>query len=283
MILVFGKSGQVATALRSFSKNATFLGRSEVNLCDKEACARAINAIRPSAVINAAAYTAVDDAEVDEATALLINGDAPTTMAKTCAQLNIPLVHISTDYVFDGYGKVPWSPNSITNPINAYGRTKLAGELGVCTSGATYAILRTSWVFSETGKNFVKTMLRLSDTRDKLEIIADQIGGPTPAHSIADACVKTAQLLQCNPALSGIYHFSGAPAVSWADFAREIFAKSGRKVHVKDIPTSAYITPAKRPQNSRLDCSNLEVLGLSQPDWRESLEMVFKEMESIDD
>lgn len=280
MILVFGKTGQVAKELQALAPEAMFLGREDADLCNPEACCEAIRRISPSVVINAAAYTAVDKAEEDEATALLVNGASPTAMAAACADLGIPLVHISTDYVFDGTGTASWETVAATAPLGAYGRTKLAGEDGVRASGAIHAILRTSWVFSAHGSNFVKTMLRLSETRDALTVVADQIGGPTPARAIAEACLKIAETLQVDASLSGTYHFSGTPDVSWADFARETFARSGRSVAVTDIPTSAYPTPAKRPANSRLDCSGLAPFGLGQPDWRASLTTVLKDLEA---
>lgn len=282
MILVFGKTGQVAQELQALAPEAMFLGREDADLCNPEACGEAILRIKPSAVINAAAFTAVDKAEDDEATALLVNGASPTAMAVACADLGIPLVHISTDYVFDGSGTTPWDTVAATAPRGAYGRTKLAGEEGVRASGAIHAILRTSWVFSAHGANFVKTMLRLSETRDALTIVADQIGGPTPAHGIAVACIKIAKMLQTDASISGTYHFSGAPDVSWAGFAREIFTQAGRNVTVTDIPTSAYPTQAKRPANSRLDCARLEAFGLAQPDWRAFLTTVLKDLEVIE-
>jgi dTDP-4-dehydrorhamnose reductase len=279
MILVFGKTGQVAKELQALAPEAMFLGREDADLCNPEACSEAIRRIRPTVVINAAAYTAVDKAEEDEATALLVNGTSPTAMAAACTDLGIPFVHISTDYVFDGTGTSPWDTVAATAPLGAYGRTKLAGEDGVRASGATHAILRTSWVFSAHGSNFVKTMLRLSETHDALTIVADQIGGPTPARAIAEACLKIAETLQVDASLSGTYHFSGTPDVSWADFARVTFAQSGRSVAVTDIPTSAYPTPAKRPANSRLECSGLEAFGLARPDWRTFLTNTLKDLE----
>lgn len=281
MILVFGETGQVAKELQALAPEAMFLCRDDADLCNPVACGEAIRRVKPSAVINAAAYTAVDKAEDDEANALLVNGASPMAMAAACANLGIPLVHISTDYVFDGTGTAPWPTDAPTDPLGAYGRTKLAGEDGVRASGAVHAILRTSWVFSAHGANFVKTMLRLSETRDALTVVADQIGGPTPARAIAEACLKIAKTLQADASLSGTYHISGAPDVSWAEFAREIFAQSGRSVAVMDIPTSAYPTPAKRPENSRLDCSGLAAFGLARPDWRASLTTVLKDLEVI--
>lgn len=280
-LLVFGKSGQVATELRSLAPDATFLGRDAADLVQPDACAAIIRQLHPSAVINAAAYTAVDRAEEEEALATTINGAAPGAMAKACADLGIPFVHISTDYVFPGDGTRPWSPDDPTAPLNAYGRSKLAGEEAVRLSGAVHAILRTSWVFSAHGGNFVKTMLRLSETRDRLTIVADQIGGPTPARAIAMACLGIANNLTART--SGKYHFSGAPDVSWADFAREIFAQSGRKADVVDIPASDFPTPAKRPSNSRMDCASLkEVFGIERPDWASGLRDVLVELGDVE-
>jgi dTDP-4-dehydrorhamnose reductase len=271
-LLIFGRTGQVATELQARAPEATYLGRGEADLSDPQACAAAIREHTPSVVINAAAYTAVDQAEEEEALALTINGEAPTAMAETCADLGIPLVHISTDYVFAGTGEAAWKPTDPVAPPNAYGRTKLAGEKGIQTSGATHAILRTSWVVSAHGNNFVKTMLRLGAERDKLTIVADQIGGPTSAGDIAAACLSIADQLGQDPGKTGTYHFSGAPDTSWADFARAIFDKAGLDCAVEDIPTSAYPTPAVRPLNSRMDCTSTEtVFGIPRPDWQLAL------------
>ena len=267
-ILVFGRSGQVTTEIQTLA-DILALGRAEVDLSDPAACSAAINAYRPRAVINAAAYTAVDRAEEEEELATVINGDAPTAMAQACAALNIPLVHISTDYVFSGNGTSAWAPADKRTPQNAYGRSKLAGEQGIRATGCTHAILRTSWVFSAHGSNFVKTMLRLSESHDKLSVVDDQIGGPTPARAIAAACLSIAQQLCEDPDKTGTYHFSGAPDVSWCTFARDIFAQAGRSTHVSPIATRDYPTPAARPLNSQLDCQTTEqVFGISRPNWR---------------
>ncbi len=271
-LLVFGRSGQVATELAARAPGATCLGREAADLSDPAACAAAIAAARPRAVINAAAWTAVDKAEEHEAEARVINGEAPGAMARACAAQGIPLVQISTDYVFDGAGTAPFTPRTPPAPLGAYGRTKLAGEEAVAESGAAHGILRTSWVFSAHGGNFVKTMLRLSETRDALNIVDDQVGGPTPAGAIAAACLTMAEALARDPDLSGRYHFSGAPDVSWKGFAEEIFAQAGRRVAVTGIPSSDYPTPARRPLNSRLDCSGLTAaFGIDRPDWRADL------------
>ncbi|MCA0204724.1 MAG: dTDP-4-dehydrorhamnose reductase [Proteobacteria bacterium] len=278
-VLVFGKTGQVATELQRHPE-VLALGRDAADLSDPEACAAAIRAHRPKAVINAAAYTAVDRAESEEAQAFRVNAEAPAAMARACAALGVPFVTISTDYVFDGAGTEPFAPDAPTGPLGAYGRSKLAGEEAVRAAGGAQAILRTSWVFSAHGANFVKTMLRLSETRDTLNVVADQIGGPTPARAIAEACLTIAAHLGRDPGASGTYHFAGAPDTSWADFAREIFARAGRTTTVNSIPTAEYPTPARRPQNSRLDCRTTEaVFGIARPDWRQALTQTLTELD----
>lgn len=273
MILVFGQTGQVATAFQE-QATVTALGRDAADLRDPAACARAIAGHAPAVVINAAAYTAVDRAEEDEATAMQVNGAAPAAMAQACAARNIPFLHISTDYVFNGQGSARWRPDDPTSPQNAYGRTKLAGEDGVRAAGGRFAILRTSWVFGAQGANFVTTMLRLSETRDALNVVDDQIGGPTPAADIAATLLIMARALQ-GGAPGGIYHYAGTPDVSWAGFAREIFSQAGRDVTVTGIPTSAYPTPAARPLNSRLDCDTIHAdFGVKPCDWHKGLATV---------
>lgn len=279
-LLVFGKTGQVALELQARA-DVVALGRDQADLTDPAACAAAIRAYAPAAVINAAAYTAVDKAESDEDTAALVNGAAPGAMARACADLGIPLVHISTDYVFDGSGDAPWRPDDPTGPLGAYGRTKLQGEEAVRGAGGVHAILRTSWVVSAHGSNFVKTMLRLGAERDSLSIVADQVGGPTAAGDIAAACLEIARQLQADPGKTGTYHFSGSPDVSWADFAREIFARAGIACDVTDIPGSDFPTPAKRPENSRLDCAGTRsTFGIGRPDWRAGLTHILNELKA---
>ncbi len=279
MILVFGKTGQVAREFQTI-RNAFTLDRDAANLSDPMACSDEIRKLLPSAVINTAAYTAVDKAEGEEALATVINGEAPTAMAEACAELGIPFVHISTDYVFEGTGSKPLKPTDQVLPRSAYGRSKLVGEIGIRKSGVSHAILRTSWAFSAHGKNFLNTMLRLSETQDELRVVDDQIGGPTPTVDIALACMEIADQLVQSPSKSGTYHFSGAPDVSWASFASEIFNQSGRTVTVKRTMTHDYFTPAIRPLNSRLDCvSTKNVFGISRPDWRTGLNKVLRDLE----
>lgn len=277
MILVFGKSGQVALELQR-QADVLALGRDQVDLTDPSACAAAIRASGASVVINAAAYTAVDRAEEEEAVAGLVNGEAPGAMARACAELGIPFLHVSTDYVFAGDGAAAWRESDPVAPQNAYGRTKLAGEAAVQAAGGNSAILRTSWVFSAHGINFVKTMLRLAETRDALNVVNDQIGGPTPADKIAEALLTMAKAMQQGQR-GGIYHFAGKPDCSWAEFAEEIFKQAGKPVAVTGIPSTDYPTPAKRPLNSRLDCSKIaRDFGISAPDWRAGLTRVLNDL-----
>lgn len=278
MILVFGRSGQVGTGLARLP-GVVALSRAEADLADPDACAAAIRARAPTAVINAAAWTAVDAAEDAAEAAHRINAAAPGAMAQAAARLGVPFVHISTDYVFDGTGDRPWRPGDIPAPLGAYGRSKLAGERAVQAAGGVHAILRTSWVFSGRGQNFLRTMLRLGAERARLTVVADQIGGPTPADAIAAACHAIALRLVAEPGLSGTYHFAGAPDVSWAGFARAIIEAVGLACTVEDIPTAAWPTKAPRPANSRLDCTGLTAaFGIPRPDWRAGIAAALAEL-----
>ncbi|MGJ8615496.1 MAG: dTDP-4-dehydrorhamnose reductase [Sulfitobacter sp.] len=286
--LVFGETGQVARDLKRTAQASggeitlDMRGRDEADFTKPETCARFVRETDADVVINAVAYTAVDKAEEQEDLALMINGTTPGVIARECAALGLPLVHISTDYVFDGSGTAPFKPDHPTGPLGAYGRTKLVGENEVRAAGGTHAIFRTSWVVSAHGNNFVKTMLRLGADRDSLTIVADQIGGPTCAAAIADICLSAARQLLDDPSKSGTYHLSGGPDVSWADFAREIFVQSGTTCDVTDIPSSAYPTPAVRPLNSRMDNSMTEtVFGILRSDWRVGLQDILRDLGAL--
>lgn len=279
-ILVFGKTGQVATELALLAPEAIFLDRDGADLADPASVAAALSRTKDiTVIINAAAFTAVDRAEEEPDLAQTVNGTSVGIMAEHAATRNIPFVQISTDYVFDGSGDTPRYPEDATGPLGVYGASKLAGEEAVRAAGGPHAILRTSWVFSAHGSNFLKTMLRLSESRTHLSIVADQIGGPTPASAIASACLTLARTLRTEPEKTGTYHFSGACDVSWADFAREIFVAAGRQIEVSDIPTLEYPTPATRPLNSRLNCSALEIaFGITRPDWRASTRAIVEKL-----
>lgn len=277
--LVFGQTGQVARELaRCVPQGVTarFLGRGDADLLQPFMCAAQIKDC--DIVINAAAWTAVDLAESHEADATSVNAASPTAIAHRCAALGLPMIHLSTDYVFDGAGNMPFSPDHPTAPLGAYGRSKLAGEVGVRGSGARAVILRTSWVFSAHGSNFLKTMLRLGAQKPSLNVVADQIGGPTPADAIAGAVWTIASALAKGQS-GGTYHYSGAPNTSWAGFAREIMSVAQLPCHIDDIPSSQYPTPARRPENSRLDCSTLlRDFGVDRPDWRAAIPAILKEL-----
>ncbi|MDQ7079227.1 MAG: dTDP-4-dehydrorhamnose reductase [Paracoccaceae bacterium] len=283
-ILVFGKTGQVARELARAASvrgiEATFLDRANADLTKPLACAGHVSRSDADVIINAAAYTAVDRAEEERALAREVNAAAPTAMARLAAERGIPLLHVSTDYVFDGSGTRPWREDARPHPQGVYGRTKLGGETGVAAFGGPHVILRTSWVFSAHGNNFVRTMLRLGAERDTLNVVDDQRGGPTPAAAIADALLTIATAFHQGRGVSGIFHFSGRPAVSWADFAEAIFQGRCDAPTINRIPTSQYPTPAKRPANSVLDCSKIfETYGIEQPDWRVGLRAVLAELE----
>ena len=280
-LLIFGQTGQVARELaRRVPPGTTItqLGRAQADLANPAACAAAIHTSTAHAVINAAAYTAVDRAESDEAAATMINATAPMAMAQACAAKAIPFLHISTDYVFDGAGSAPFQPDHPTGPLGAYGHSKLHGEHGIRAAHANALILRTSWIFSAHGTNFLKTMLRLGRDRANLNVVSDQIGGPTPAAAFADALYTcAAALLDGVP--GGTHHFAGTPDASWADFARAIMAAAGLPCRIQDIPSAAYPTAAQRPLNSRLDCTSLAQFGLQRPDWHAAIPQVLHDLE----
>ena len=279
-ILVTGREGQVARSLaeRGSQHELIFAARPDFDLSDSDSVARAIESAGPDLVIAAAAYTAVDQAEDEPELAMAINGEAPGHIGRAAAKVGAPVLHLSTDYVFDGSGERAWREDDPTGPIGVYGKTKLAGEEALAASGASYAILRTAWVYSPFGGNFVKTMLRLAESRDALNVVNDQHGNPTSALDIADALLTVADRWQAEPAhgANAIYHFAGTGSTNWADFARAIFAESARHggptCTVTGIPASEYPTKAARPANSRLDCTKFaETFGHTAPRWKVSL------------
>jgi dTDP-4-dehydrorhamnose reductase len=287
-ILVFGRNGQVARELAELSESTgramNFAGRETFDLADHGAIDDLIARVAPGAVINAAAYTAVDRAESEVDSAYALNRDAPAAMARACAARGLPFVHFSTDYVFDGTLDRPYVETDSTGPTGVYGASKLAGELAVTAAGGASATLRTSWVYSKHGANFVKTMLRLAVDRDELGVVADQLGRPTWARDCAEAALSMVDALVETPKLGGLYHLSGAADASWADLAQAVFDESARRggptARVRPITTDQYPTPAKRPANSRLDCGKIEtaLIWRCRP-WRESLAACMTEME----
>lgn len=284
-ILVTGKHGQVATALVEAgpARGATVIacGRPELDLAAPPAIAPAIAAHRPDVVVNAAAWTAVDQAEREGERAFAINAAGAGAVAAAAKALQIPVIQLSTDYVFAGDLDRPYRESDPTGPTGVYGASKLAGELAVAAAHGDHAILRTAWVYAASGQNFLRTMLRLAETRQEIGVVSDQFGAPTHAPDIAEAVLSVAaNLLERprDPALRGVFHMAASgPTVSWADFAEAIFAQSrlrgGPAAAVKRIASHQYPTPARRPANSRLDCARLAAShGTRLPDWRDSLQ-----------
>jgi dTDP-4-dehydrorhamnose reductase len=279
-IAVTGSKGQVATALIERAGPETevvALGRPAFDLTDRAAVLAGLESARPDVVVNAAAYTAVDKAEKEEAAAVRVNGDGAGHVAEAAVRLGVPLLHLSTDYVFDGALDRPYREDDPTAPAGAYGRSKLAGERLVAERCKDSVILRTAWVYSPFGANFVRTMLRLNETRDEVGVVADQRGNPTSALDIADALIAMAARLKgdASPTLRGVFHLTGSGEATWADLAETIFreaaARGRRLTQVKRITTADYPTPARRPANSRLDNEKLtRVYGVKLPEWRQS-------------
>jgi dTDP-4-dehydrorhamnose reductase len=281
--LLLGGTGQVGEELRALALpddvEVVAPSRSALDLQDADAIARVIAAESWSVVINAAAYTEVDRAESEEAIAFAVNAGAPCRLAVETGRRGIPLVHISTDYVFDGKKGAPYIEQDEAVPLNVYGRSKLAGENAVRAANPRHVILRTSWVYSPYRKNFVKTILRLATERDRLAIVADQCGCPTAARNVAKACLDVAMRCASQPerACCGTYHFAGAGEASWFEFAVAIIDLSaGRRAklpQVAPIRTLEYPTPATRPLDTRLDCTAIvREFGLGLRPWREDLE-----------
>jgi len=276
-LLVLGANGQVGWELqRALAPLGEVVAwdRTAGDLSQPEALAAAVESLAPAAIVNAGAYTAVDKAESEPALAHAVNADAPGRLAQVAASLSVPLVHYSTDYVFDGSGTHARTEDAPTGPLSVYGRSKLAGEEALRASGCTHLILRTSWVYAARGGNFAKTMLRLAAEREQLRVVNDQWGAPTGAELLADATAHALRSLLAQPAVSGTYHLCAAGTTNWADYARFVVDTAralGRTLAcqaVDGIPTSAYPTPAQRPLNSRLDCRRFEqAFGLRMPAW----------------
>ena len=278
-ILVTGGAGQLATALgRLGGERVRVAGRPKLDFDRPETIDQCVAEIGPALVVNAAAWTAVDAAEADPAGAMRANRDGPARLAARCADAGIPLIHISTDYVFDGRKGAPYVETDATAPTGVYGESKLAGERAVLAALPRAVIVRTSWVYSETGKNFVRTMLTLAQTRDRLRVVADQKGCPTGADDLARVVLGIADALgaEWRDDYAGVFHSCGEGWTTWHGFAEAIFENAAalgvKRPAVEAITTAEYPTPAERPADSRLECSKLErVFGLRQPAWRASL------------
>jgi len=281
-ILVFGRTGQVAQALAEIGAPGdpplVFAGRDRCDLLVADPAAL-IDQLRPAAVINASGHTAVDKAESEPDAALRLNRDAPAAMARACAGLGVPFVHISTDYVFDGAKPQPYEETDPIGPLGVYGRSKVEGEAEVAGISGAWSIFRTAWVVSPKGANFVNTMRRFAAERDVMRVVADQHGRPTLAADIAAVCLKAARRgMAGDPSLQGLFHLAGADDATWADIAERVFEdterRTGRRPALERITTADYPTPAHRPANSRLDTSKLQqAAGWTPRPWRETVDI----------
>jgi dTDP-4-dehydrorhamnose reductase len=291
-IAVTGRQGQVARSLgeagAAFNVEIVRLGRPQLDLAVPETVESGLKAVAPDIIINAAAYTAVDQAEQEPKVANLINGMGAGAVAAAASVLKIPIIHLSTDYVFDGAKKWPYVEGDVVGPATVYGASKLAGEQAVAAATDEHVILRTAWVYAPYGKNFVRTMLALAERRDEVRVVADQHGCPTYAPDIAAAIIRIAQNVlkdRSDPRLRGIFHLAGKGETTWAGFAAAIFdflaAQDLRAPILTPIPSTDYPTPARRPANSRLDCSKLmRAHGIDLPPWRESLRICLERLTS---
>jgi len=284
-ILVVGRAGQLAGALklafeqrgRESNDARVFLGRPELDIRSRESVCAALDRLSPALVVNTAAYTAVDKAESEAEDAHALNAVAAGRLGEECAIRGIPLIHVSTDYVFDGASTAPYAESARTNPIGVYGKTKLQGEERILAAGGPGLIVRTAWVYSQFGGNFVKTMLRLARERDEVRVVADQVGSPTNAVHLAAGLLDLAdRVLERGVTGATVYHLAGAGQASWADIASETFQHSARRggpsARVVRITTDDYPTPAPRPANSRLDCALIKAdWGVVLPAWEKGV------------
>lgn len=290
-LLVLGSNGQVGWELqRALAPLGEVVAwdRSQADLAQPEELLRRVAQLAPQAIVNAAAYTAVDRAESEAQLAQTVNAESPTRLAQWCAGAGVALVHYSSDYVFDGSGDAPRSEDAATAPLSVYGRSKLDGEEGIRAAlakpGCRHLILRTSWVYAARGANFAKTMLRLAAEREQLRVVADQVGAPTGAELLADCTAQALPHLLRQPALSGTYHLCAAGNTHWADYARFVLHEARalgqtlRCAEVLGIASHEYPTPARRPLNSRLDCRHFTTtFGLALPPWQQGVRRMLRE------
>ena len=274
VVLVTGANGQLGQAFRFLEQEYPeiqfhFYGSDQLNITDKDSVAEAFKNLKPSFCINAAAYTAVDKAETDIENARAINVTGPKFLAEACNQYKTTLIHVSTDFVFDGDKNTPYTEEDVTNPKGVYGLTKREGELEIEAKATAYFIIRTSWLYSEFGNNFMKTMLRLAKERASLNVVSDQTGTPTQAIDLAEMIVK---IILSNSKKYGIYHFSNEGSASWFDFAKKIFETNNVSITLGAITTSEYPTPAKRPKYSVLDKTKIKTeFKTTIKSWEEAL------------
>ena len=275
-ILITGTSGQVGGEILRLFPDALAPTRIHLNLAEEASIRAFIRHHKPRWIVNAAAYTAVDKAESEPALAHAINAEAPRILGEEARKIGASVLHFSTDYVFDGCKTTPYLESDPTHPLGVYGATKLTGEQALAATGAAHIILRTSWVYGATGKNFLLTILKLAAQRPELSIVADQHGAPTWSRDLANLA---AQIIATGAPPSGIYHATSLGSTTWHGFATELLRLANIRTHLIPIPTSAYPTPARRPANSRLNCDKLhQTLGLQLPDWRKSLATVMQEL-----
>ena len=287
MIVIFGASGQLGSAFRELLPAGAYiaLNREQADFSRPDLLPKILEKImevhRPLWIINAAAYTQVDLAEKEEDKALRINAESPGILARWCAANQIPLIHFSTDYVFSGIGTKPWQESDTAQPMNAYGRTKLAGEMAILAAGCDHLIFRSSWIYDRTGKNFLTTMQKVGVEKEAIRVVADQMGAPTSAQDLARAVIHILEVIEIRADLtfeSGIYHLCSSGETSWHGFAEKIFETlrlQGVQLKVKSvipIPASEYPSPAMRPKNSRMDCQKvLHSFGVTMPSWEKGL------------
>jgi dTDP-4-dehydrorhamnose reductase len=288
-VLLLGGQGQLSLELQQRLQGRVdlqVLGSAQLDLAQGTAIRQRVLQLRPQLILNAAAHTAVDQAESEPERAFAINATAPGLLAEAAAELGAPLLHYSTDYVFDGRKTTPYSENDAPNPLNVYGRSKLAGEQAIAAVGGAHLILRTSWVYSRHGRNFLLTMQRLLQERDSLNVVSDQLGAPTWAGSIAQASVQLIERWQTGQAGPwGTYHLTALGETSWFGFAEAIAShlrEHGKRVaQLNAIPSNAYPTPAQRPLNSRLDCTRLQHdWAIPLPQWRDALRQCLEEQQN---
>ena len=294
-ILLLGKNGQVGWELqRSLAPLGEVIaldfdstGPLKANFADPESLAATVRAVAPHLIVNAAAHTAVDKAESEPEFARALNATSPSVLAREAAALGAWLVHYSTDYVFNGSGTTPWREDSATGPLSVYGATKLEGEQAILASGCQHLIFRTSWVYAARGGNFAKTMLKLAKERDKLTVIDDQIGSPTGADLLADITAHAVRMAIAKPKLAGVYHAVAQGETSWYGYARHVIENAraaGQPIRVTPdavlpVPTSAFPTPAARPNNSRMNTHKLrDTFGLTLPAWQAGVERMLSEV-----
>jgi dTDP-4-dehydrorhamnose reductase len=279
-ILLTGKSGQVGSALTTTLASLGEIlapGRAQLDLASPGSIAAAVRESRPGIIVNAAAYTAVDQAEQEEALALRVNRDGPGILAEEAARIGALLVHFSTDYVFDGEKPAPYVETDTPNPLNAYGRSKLAGETAIQGSGCRHLIFRTSWIYAAAGRNFLLTMLRLAEEGKALRVVDDQHGAPTSNFMIADAIAQAITCALADASIAGIYHMSAAGSTTWYGFARAIFEQKGIVADLAPIASAQYPSPARRPRTSLLDNRKLsERLHIQMPSWQDGLKQVLQ-------